>query len=147
MSRFAVAKGFENNDNVVLPTRGTTGSAGYDFVACESITIDPGEIKLIPTGIKCYLEPYEFLGIYARSSTPIKRGLMMSNGVGVIDSDYADNPDNDGAIMGQFYNFTNDQIVILAGERIFQGIIQRFTLVEDDVASGYRMSGHGSTGV
>ena len=101
---------------------------------------------LVPTGIKAYMQENEFLGIYNRSSNPMKKSLVLTNGVGVIDADYFENESNDGHIMGQFINFSPDPIIIEKGDRIFQGIFQPFLLADDDVAGGKRVGGHGSTG-
>ena len=84
---------------VNLPKRKTKQSAGYDIESAIDAVITPGETKLIPTGIKVYMKHYEWLGVYVRSSLAIKYGLILANGVGVIDSDYYNNPDNEGHIM------------------------------------------------
>lgn len=100
---------------------------------------------LVPTGIKAYMQNGEYLQIVNRSSNPLKKGLILTNGVGVIDKDYYNNPDNDGHIMGQFLNFGWNPVTIKKGERIFQGIFQIFLTADDDNATGERVGGHGST--
>lgn len=102
---------------------------------------------LVPTGVKAYMEPDEYLALFNRSSNPLKRFLVLTNGVGVIDGDYYSNPDNDGHIMFQFLNFGPETIYIKKGERIGQGVFSKFLLVDDDNAQGERLGGHGSTGV
>lgn len=101
---------------------------------------------LVPTGVKAYMGEEEVLILANRSSNPLKQNLVLSNGIGVIDSDYYGNEDNDGHIMGQFINFGAKPVLIKKGERIFQGMFQPFLLADNDVAGGKRVGGHGSTG-
>ena len=101
---------------------------------------------LVPTGVKAYMGEEEVLILANRSSNPLKQNLILSNGIGVIDSDYYGNEDNDGHIMGQFINFGAKPVLIKKGERIFQGMFQPFLLADNDVAGGKRVGGHGSTG-
>ena len=68
----------------------------------------------------------EYLELVSRSSNPLKRFLLLANGVGVIDSDYYNNENNEGHIMFQFLNFGYEDVVIEKGERIGQGILSRF---------------------
>ena len=131
--------------NAVIPYRATEHSAGYDFVAAEGVYVRPHSISSIPTGIKCQLEPEYYLQLALRSSTPKKKGLMLANGIGIIDADYYNNSDNEGHIMFQVYNFTDDTVEIEAGERIGQGTILRYYITEDDNATGKREGGFGST--
>ena len=76
------------NPDVRLPAYQTSGSAAFDLAASALVTIAPGEVALVPTGLVIEVPAGMFLGIFARSSTPLKRGLMVANGVGVVDSDY-----------------------------------------------------------
>jgi len=140
---FELVKGETNLD--LLPKRSTQHSAGYDFVAAETITIDPGAIKLVPTNVKAYMQEGEVLYLYDRSSNPRKRGIVLSNSVGVIDKDYYGNPDNDGNIHAQFTNITNDVVTIEKGTAMMQGVFMPFLLADDDDASGVRVGGFGST--
>lgn len=144
MRGFKVAKGFENY-NVTLPKRQTKYSAGYDISACEEIIIKPHQIALIKTGIKAYMESDEVLKIYIRSSMPIKKGLVLSNSVGIIDADYYENPNNDGHIMVQVMNITDSDVVVKKDERIAQGIFQKYLLTTDDLPGENRTGGFGST--
>ena len=131
--------------SVNFPVRATTGAAGYDFECAENTTIHPHAIVLIPTGIKCQIDDGYYLQLALRSSTPKKKGLMLANGIGIIDSDYYNNPDNEGHIMFQVYNFTDTTVNILKGERIGQGMFMKYFKTDDDVASGIRTGGFGST--
>ena len=140
---FELVKGETNLD--LLPKRSTQHSAGYDFVAAETITIDPDAIKLVPTNVKAYMQEGEVLYLYDRSSNPRKRGIVLSNSVGVIDKDYYGNPDNDGNIHAQFTNITNDVVTIEKGTAMMQGVFMPFLLADDDNASGVRVGGFGST--
>ena len=101
---------------------------------------------MIHTGIKAYMEDDEVLMIYNRSSNPIKKGLVISNGVAIIDKDFVDNPSNEGEIMFQFWNITNEPIIIEMGDRLGQGIFQKYLKTDDDVEGKERVGGHGSTG-
>ena len=143
---FEVAKGFEEF-GVNLPKRSTTHAAGYDIECIEETIINPNEIKLVATGVKAYMQRDEFLALFVRSSTPLKKGLVKGNGVGVIDSDYYSNPSNDGHIMMQLLNVTKEPVIIQKGERIGQAVFQKFLLADDDIAGEERMSGFGSTGI
>ena len=134
-----------NHPEAVLPYRATANSAGYDFECAEDITILPHSIALLPTGIKAQIDKGYYLQIVLRSSTPKKKGLMLANSVGIIDSDYYNNPDNDGHIMFQVYNFTDKPVTVAKGERIGQGIFLKYFITEDDTATGDRLGGFGST--
>lgn len=159
---------------VNLPVRATQNAAGYDFEAAkevviptiwkqgiatvlkaalkgESVLMDQQSVKevkpvLIPTGIKAYMGEDEFLQLCNRSSNPMKNFLLLGNGVGVIDSDYYDNADNEGHIMFQFINFGLTDKVIKKGERIGQGIFLPFLKADQDVTLGERTGGFGSSG-
>ena len=144
MRGFKVAKGFEN-ESIILPKRQTKNSAGYDFYVAKDTTIKAHSIALIPTGVKAYMENDEVLKIYVRSSMPFKRGLTLANNVGIIDSDYYENPDNDGHIMIQVMNFTDNDILVKKNERIAQGVFLKYLLADDDNANEVRCGGFGST--
>lgn len=128
-----------------LPQRATAASAGYDFFCYEDTIIPPYEIVLIPTGVKCKLDSGYWLMLAVRSSTPRKKHLILANGIGIIDSDYYGNPDNDGEIMFQVYNFSNSPVEVKKGERIGQGVCLPYSLTNDDTAEGLRQGGFGST--
>ncbi len=145
---FEVAKGFENA-GINLPIRKTKYSAGYDIEAAEDCII-PSFKKgmnptLVKTGLKAYMQDDEVLMLYNRSSNPKKKGLILSNSVGVIDKDYYGNPDNDGHIMFAFYNIKEEDIEIKKGDAIGQAVFQKYLVTDDDVATGERLGGFGST--
>lgn len=132
--------------DIKLPKRATTGSAGYDFFSPFAFTLEAGETIKIPTGIRVLLDNGKFLAIYPRSGLGFKYRVQLDNTVGIIDSDYSQS-DNEGHI---FIKITNDgregkRVEIKKGEAFAQGIIQQFFTVEDDNADGVRNGGFGST--
>lgn len=100
---------------------------------------------LVSTGMKCKLDPGTYLELSVRSSTPLKHWIVLANGVGIIDADYYNNPDNEGEIFFQLINLSPFNIVLQKGEKIGQGIIKNYGITEDDAASGNRFGGFGST--
>lgn len=136
--------------DIKLPKRSTKHSAGYDFVTPIRITLPPHSSCSVPTGIKCRFSANEktmwYLALYIRSSIGIKRGVIMSNGTGIIDADFYNNPDNEGDITLALTNTSSLTQVFDAGERICQGIFTLYGLTEDDNADTERTSGIGSTG-
>ena len=133
---------------IYLPERKTGASTGYDFAAAESVEITPGEGALVPTGVKAYMQTDEVLLIYIRSSTALKKHLMLLNSVGVIDADYYGNAENEGHIYIPLYNYGKEPVRIAVGERIAQGIFTHYLTVDGDTAGrgGKRTGGFGSTG-
>ena len=164
MRKFEKVKRIE--EDIKLPERSTKNSAGYDFYAIEDTDIKPrrtdveslpgqGKIivrhsnykpTLVKTGVKAEMMHNEFLMLCNRSSNP-KKGLILANGVGIVDSDYYGNPDNDGEIMFPFINIGNDTVEIRKGDKIGQGIFMKYYTTDDDMADGERTGGFGSTGV
>jgi dUTP pyrophosphatase len=100
---------------------------------------------LVPTGMKCKLEPGTFLQLSVRSSSPLKYWLILANGVGIIDADYYNNPDNEGHIYFQLINLSPFPIKIQKGEAIGQGIILPYSITENDDVWTERVGGFGST--
>ena len=131
---------------VPLPKYETGGAAGFDLAAAADVTIAPGTIALVPTGLVIQVPPGHFLGIFARSSTPLKKGLLVANGVGVIDEDYCGPTDE---VKIQVLNFTQAPVDVKRGDRIAQGLfipVARATWQEEagDLRDGSR-GGFGST--
>lgn len=114
-------------------------------MAKEIFSLAKAKPTLVSTGVKCYLDPDTYLELSVRSSTPLKYWLVLANGVGIIDADYADNPDNEGEIFFQLINLSNLPIYLRKGDIIGQGIIKKFEITDDDAASGDRVGGLGST--
>jgi len=108
--------------------------------------IDAKQMAMVPTGVKATFPANEVLYVFARSSLPVKYGLMLPNGVGVIDSDYYNNPRNEGEIFVLLYNFTDYPVTIPKGERIAQAIFSPFfTVTEEETPTESRVGGFGST--
>lgn len=103
------------------------------------------KVTLVSTGMKCHLEPNQYLEISARSSTPLKHWLIIGNSIGIIDADYCDNPDNEGEIFFQVINLSPFAIQLKRGDKIGQGIIKTYGVTDDDEANGERKGGFGST--
>lgn len=155
-------------ENAQLPEYQTKNSAGADFFCAEEVTIpslwrcinsaSTGKAEntlcdkcfkptLVHTGIKANMQDDEVLELYNRSSNPKKTGLIVANGVGVIDADYYGNKDNDGEILFSFYNFKPYDVTIKVGDRIGQGVFKKFLRPEEGlrVKSEERVGGLGST--
>ena len=142
-------RGFEivsTKPDTRLPERSTEQAAGYDFFAREDIKILPHNLKVAWTGVKAYMQPDEVLKLYNRSSMAMKKGLMLSDNVAVIDADYYNNPTNEGEIGFMYYNFTGEIAIIKKGEKLGQGIFEKYMLADNDVHGGKRTGGFGSTG-
>lgn len=164
-------------DSITLPVRTTKNAAGYDLCAASDFVVPsvyqngwfdwmkakmaammPGDAKqqqaqaalkpvLVPTGIKAYMQPDEVLILANRSSAPLKRNLVLPNGIGVIDADYYNNSSNEGEIFVQLLNFGTKDYHIKAGERIAQAIFMPYLLAdEDNSLNQTRAGGFGSTG-
>ncbi|RLK62810.1 dUTP diphosphatase [Atopobacter sp. AH10] len=162
--------------NIHLPQRQTKTAAGYDFEAAEEIVLPSfwkllfmyslGQIKaffdgakcheeevdqllkprLVPTGIKAYMGDDEYLQLANRSSNPLKHRLILPNGVGIVDSDYYNNPNNEGHIQFQLMNYGLRDYTIKKGERIGQGIFLPFLKADGDQSvDRERTGGFGSS--
>ena len=147
MRRFELITKYKKED-IALPKRATSLSAGYDLASIEVVTINPGEIKLVPTGLRVKMLKNEVMLVFPRSSLAIKRGLMMSNSVGVIDADYYF-AENEGHIMIPLLNISKEAVTIQKGERIAQGIFTNYFKTSDDETddSIQRLGGFGSSGI
>lgn len=136
-------------ENAVVPKRATSGSAGADLYACidEPITIAPGSLAMIPTGLAIELESSDCAAfLFARSGLGVKHGITLSNGVGVVDSDYR------GEVCVGLCNVSNESYTINAGERIAQMVIMpvkpaEFVLTDDLSDTERGAGGFGSTGI
>ena len=133
-------------ESTKLPQRSTKFSAGYDFYAPTDIFIPAGgESVLVPLNVKAIMPGDMVLMLFIRSSLAVKLNLSLVNSVGIIDSDYANNPNNDGNIGVKFRNNGSETIIIREGERCMQGIFVRYFVTEDDNATDERVGGYGST--
>ena len=132
-------------EEYLLPRRMTAHSAGYDFFAIEGFTIKPGEIKKIPTGYKAIFGNNEVLMIFVRSSMGFKYNVRMTNQVGIIESDYYNNIDNEGHLFVSLQNEGDKDFVVKKGDAYAQGIFLKFLICDDDNATSKRNGGIGST--
>ena len=128
-----------------LPNRSTKNSAGYDFFSLFDFSLKPGEIMKIPTGIKANMENNDVLFLVVRSSMGFKYNVRMCNQVGVIDSDYYNNPDNEGDIIFVIENTSDNDFEIKKGTRFAQGVFMNYLTIDDDNSFGKRNGGIGST--
>lgn len=156
MGKFEKCKGYDGD--IRLPERSTTGSAGYDFYAPEDITIPSSWVSLFEIGYHREIKPVrvhthvcslmdedEVLLVFNRSSNP-GRGLLLANGVGVVDSDYYGNPSNGGDIAFEFYNLSPWKVTIKKGDKLGQGVYMKYNKCPNDATTTKRQGGFGSTG-
>lgn len=144
---FEIAAGWEDK-GVHLPKRQTAHAAAYDIEAAEDTLVprfQPGvKPTMIATGLKAYCQPDECYFVFNRSSGASK-GLVLANGVGIIDADYYNNSENDGHFRVVVFNVTDHDLVIKKGDRIAQVVFQKFLTTDGDAATGERKGGFGST--
>ncbi|MBQ1495786.1 MAG: deoxyuridine 5'-triphosphate nucleotidohydrolase [Bacilli bacterium] len=132
-------------EDIKLPERSTKHSAGYDFISPFDFELNPGETIKVPSGIKVCMNEDEYLAILVRSSMGFKYNIRLCNQVGIIDSDYYNNPDNEGHMFIALKNEGEKVFKVEKGGKYAQGIFQKFLLTDDDEASGERKGGFGST--
>ncbi len=134
------------DSTIPLPTYGTDEAAGFDLAASHDLAVEPHQIALVRTGLVIEVPSGHCLAILARSSTPLKRGLMVANGVGIVDPDYSGPNDE---IMIQVLNVTDRPVQIHRGDRLAQGIVlpaPRVTWQEVDSIRPATRGGFGATG-
>lgn len=119
-------------DDFLLPRRGTKYSAGYDFFALYDFTLRPGEIIKLPTGVKFNMNEDEMLMLVVRSSQGFKYNVRLCNQVGIFESDYYNNLDNEGHAWVKLQNHGDKDYVVKKGEAIAQGIFTKFLTVDDE---------------
>ena len=132
--------------DIPLPRYESDQAAAFDLSAADDVIVEPAQVALVPTGLVIEVPAGFFLGIFARSSTPLKRGLMVANGVGVIDPDYCGPADE---IRVAVVNFTAAPVTIRRGDRLAQGIFlpsPRVTWEETDLLRQDSRGGFGATG-
>lgn len=140
------ARAEQSYEQIRLPHRATSGSAGYDFFLPCSLTLAPGKEVKIPTGIRVEMEEGWVLMLYPRSGLGFKYRLQMNNTVGIIDSDYFYS-DNEGHILAKITNDSQEgrALTIHAGTGFMQGIFLEYGITVDDGAEAVRNGGLGST--
>ncbi len=134
-------------DSIDLPKRSTKNSAGYDIKSIEAGIIKPGKSMAFKTGLKVSMNSDEVLYIYSRSSQGYKYNVCLINSVGVIDSDYYNNPDNEGHFSIKLVNLGDKDFEVNVGDKIGQGVFMKYLTVDDEEEiKGTRKGGLGSTG-
>lgn len=131
-------------EDIILPFRATSGSAGYDFVSPIDITIKPNELVKIPSGIRVEINDGYYLSIYPRSSLGFKYQLCLANTVGIIDSDYY-HADNEGHIIVALVNRGDKEVIIKKGDRFVQGIFNAYYQALEKEVTEKRTGGFGSS--
>ena len=116
-----------------MPSRKTKASAGYDFYAVEPFELQPGEIKKIPTGIKVIFPEDEAFLLLVRSSMGFKYNVRLCNQVGLIDSDFYNNSENEGHMWFALQNEGDKVFKIEAGEAFGQGVFIKYYTCGDEV--------------
>lgn len=129
---------------IKLPTRATSGSAGYDFVSPISFTLKPNKTIKIPTGIRCQMNQDWVLVLVPRSGLGFKYQLNLCNTLGIIDADFAYS-DNEGHIMVKLVNRGDRDLQLNAGDRFCQGLFLPYGITDDDDCEDIRNGGFGST--
>ena len=116
-------------------------SAGYDLESATDVVLEQGKIELVPTGLKAFMHEDEFLAIYIRSGLALKHGIILVNGVGVIDADY------EGELLLPMMRLIDGSFRIERGMRIAQGIFRKYLTADgDEIGIGAkRHGGFGST--
>ena len=133
-------------NSIELPKRSTMKSAGYDIKSMEYGVIKSGEAKSFKTGLKVTMNDDEVLYIYSRSSQGYKYNVSLANSVGVIDSDFYNNPSNEGHFQVRLINLGNEDYIVNIGDRIAQGVFMKYLVVDDEKEiKSERTGGLGST--
>ena len=132
-------------NSIKLPKRATDGSAGYDFRSPYNFSLSPNEEIIIPTGIKASMNKRDFLEVVPRSSLGFKYKARLLNTLGIVDSDYYNNPKNEGHMFVALRNEGNKSMYIEKGEAFCQGIFIEYGTTRDDDVNDIRQGGIGST--
>lgn len=152
MREYGMDRGFEFVESrdvpevLMLPSRKTKHSAGYDFMCPFTTVILPGDEAKIYTRVKAFMMDDEYLELHMRSSMAINYGLVLKNCTGIIDSDYYNNPENEGEIIAVVCNTGKDPVTIKAGTNFVQGIFCKYMVIAGDAPREMRVGGIGSTG-
>lgn len=133
-------------EKIELPKRSTNHSAGYDIRSAVEEVIHPNEAKVIKTGIKVSMNHDEVFYLYIRSSLGYKYNITLTNSVGVIDSDFYNNEDNEGHFSVKLINHGSEDFIVHFGDRIAQGVFMKYlTVDEEEKIDKKRTGGIGST--
>ncbi len=130
---------------ITLPRRATKTSAGYDFYAPADFTIKAKGSEIIWSDVKVKCGGDEYL-LVATTSGMGRKGLIIASGIGVIDSDYYGNPNNDGNVGFSILNYSDEDYTIKKGEKLGQGIFTKYYTIDEESGDiGVRVGGFGST--
>jgi dUTP pyrophosphatase len=132
--------------DVELPAYHSAGAAAFDLAANEDAVVAPGEVRLVGTGLVVQVPEGFFLAVVARSSLPLRKGLIVANGVGVVDSDYC-GPDDE--VKVQVCNLTSAPVQVRRGDRIAQGLLLPAVRIDWDEVEDHgtpSRGGFGATG-
>ncbi len=136
---------YDKEAEIKMPFRATKTSVAYDVFSPIDTVVKPGETQLIFTNVKAYFYDDEVLFL-ATTSKMGKNGIILAQGIGVIESDYADNESNDGNLGYMLYNHSSNDYVIKRGDKIGQCWFQKFLVTENEVKpTAVRTGGFGST--
>lgn len=129
-----------------LPTHESQGAVAFDLAARIDVTVSPGEIELVPVNVIVKTPPGFMLVLASRSSLPLKKGLVVANGIGVVDQDYCGEGDE---LKVQILNIRQLPVTVARGERIAQGIfvrIEKADWSEVQILTEKSRGGFGTTG-
>lgn len=127
-----VADDRELYDSITIPQRSSTASVGYDLLLLDDLTLAPGESAKLPTGLKARFQPDEVLLLVVRSKTGFKYNIRLCNQVGVIDSDYYNNPDNEGHLFIKVQNEDTVAHSFKRGDALVQGVFMKYLATDHD---------------
>lgn len=136
------------DDTLPLPQYETDGSFGFDFLARQDTTIEPGQIGLVPSNVIVKCPAGLALLVLPRSSTYRKTGLVFPHSIGLIDQDYCGPEDE---VLIQLVNPRDHNVTVKRGEKVAQGLFVQspkieFTEVDKDFLGKDSRGGFGSTG-
>lgn len=133
-------------NDIKFPKRATKHSAGYDIYSPFDFKLNPNEEIKFPLGVKAYMLEDEFMAIYPRSGLGFKYYTRLANTIGIGDSDYYNNDENEGHYWIKLRNEGNVTMYVEKGEAVAQAIFQKYLMVDGDSFNGEtREGGFGST--
>ncbi|OGK35373.1 hypothetical protein A3A93_04805 [Candidatus Roizmanbacteria bacterium RIFCSPLOWO2_01_FULL_38_12] len=129
---------------LALPKYQTSGSVAFDLYARKNVKVPPWKPTIIPANVVIEVPKGFFLLLASRSSTPLKKNLIVANGIGVIDQDYHGDEDEIGV---QVLNFSGKSVNVARGERIAQALlVQVAKVVEFEVVDSIKKQSRGGFG-
>ncbi len=119
-------------DSLLIPQRSSAATAGYDLPLLADLELQPGETVKLPTGLKAHFQPDEVLLLIVRSKTGFKYNIRLCNQIGVIDSDYYNNPDNEGHLFVKLQNEDTVAHSFKRGDALVQGVFMKYLATDSD---------------